>query len=169
MPEYRVRVTKDYTVFCAAHFITYEGNRCETLHGHNYRAAAMLEGGLNANHYVFDFVTLKKILREVCDRLDHRMLLPRDNPLIELADDGREIEVTFRDRRYVFPREDCVVLPIANTTAELLAEWIAGEVRAALVERAALSERAASGLTALEIEVDETIGQTAYCRILLEA
>lgn len=163
MPEYRVRVTKDYTVFCAAHFITYEGDRCEMLHGHNYRAAAMVEGGLNANHYVFDFVTLKKILREVCDRLDHRMLLPRDNPLIAVADDGREIEVIFRDRRYIFPREDCVILPIANTTAELLAEWIGGEVRAAL------RERAASGLTALEIEVDETVGQTAYCRILLGA
>lgn len=160
MADFRVRVTKDYTVFCAGHFITYEGDQCEALHGHNYRAAASLEGRLNDNHYVFDFVTLKKILRTICDRLDHRMLLPLHNPLIEVLDDGREVQVHFRERRYVFPREDCVLLPIANTTAELLAQWIAGELRAALGERAA-------GLSALEVEVEETVGQTAFCRIEL--
>lgn len=161
MPDFRVRVTKDYTVFCAGHFITYEGDRCETLHGHNYRAAASLEGSLNANHYVFDFVTFKKLLRAVCDRLDHRMLLPLHNPLIVVTQDDREVEVVFRDRRYVFPREDCVLLPIANTTAELLAEWIAGELKAEIVRSGT------SGLTTLEVEVEETVGQTAYCRVAL--
>ncbi len=161
MSDFRVRVTKDYTVFCAGHFITYEGDRCETLHGHNYRAAASLEGALNANHYVFDFVTFKKLLRATCDQLDHRMLLPLHNPLIVVTQDEREVEVVFRDRRYVFPREDCVLLPIANTTAELLAEWIAGELKAELVRRNA------TGLTTLEVEVEETVGQTAYCRIAL--
>jgi 6-pyruvoyltetrahydropterin/6-carboxytetrahydropterin synthase len=38
--HYHVRVTKDYLVFSAAHFITYNGNICERLHGHNYRVAA---------------------------------------------------------------------------------------------------------------------------------
>lgn len=160
MADFRVRVTKDYTIFCAGHFITYEGDRCETLHGHNYRAAASLEGQLNANHYVFDFVTFKKILRGVCDRLDHRMLLPLHNPLIEVADDGHEVQVRFNDRRYLFPSDDCILLPIANTTAELLAQWIAGEVRTELGARTA-------GMTALEVEVEETVGQTAFCRILL--
>ncbi len=161
MPDFRVRVTKDYTVFCAGHFITYEGDRCETLHGHNYRAAASLEGTLNANHYVFDFVTFKKLLRTVCDRLDHRMLLPLHNPLIVVTPDEREVQVVFRDRRYVFPREDCVLLPIANTTAELLAEWIAGELK---VE---IARSGTTGLTTLEVEVEETVGQTAFCRVAL--
>lgn len=167
MPDFRVRVTKDYTVFCAGHFITYEGDRCEALHGHNYRAAASLEGRLNADHYVFDFVTLKKILRAVCDRLDHRMLLPLHNPLIQVADDGREVQVVFGARRYVFPREDCVLLPIANTTAELLAQWLGGEVRAALEERAAAGGQSLAALSTLEIEVEETVGQTAICRMTL--
>lgn len=163
MPDYRVRVTKDYTVFCSGHFITYAGGKCEALHGHNYRAAASLEGALNADHYVFDFVTLKKILRNVCDRLDHRMLLPLRNPLIDVLEADGEVEVRFKTRRYVFPREDCVLLPIANTTAELLAEWIAGEVRATLFEKGPIP-----ALTALEVEVEETVGQTAFCRIMLE-
>jgi len=42
--RYTIRVTKDYLVFCAGHFITYEGDQCERLHGHNYRAAVEVVG-----------------------------------------------------------------------------------------------------------------------------
>lgn len=157
--RYRVRVTKDYTVFCSGHFITYEGDQCETAHGHNYRAAASLEGELNANAYVFDFVTLKKLLRAVCDRLDHRMLLPLHNPHFILEQDDLSVTLRHGAKRYVFPREDCVLLPVPNTTAEQLAAWIAGELRAAL------TQRQAAGLRALEVEVEETFGQSAFCRL----
>ena len=50
-------------MFCAGHFITYDGHECEPLHGHNYRAAAALEGPLDENAYVFDFTRLKRALR----------------------------------------------------------------------------------------------------------
>jgi 6-pyruvoyltetrahydropterin/6-carboxytetrahydropterin synthase len=161
MTTFSVRVTKDYTIFCSGHFITYDGDKCEALHGHNYRAAASLEGELGSDAYVFDFITLKKLLRAICDRLDHRMLLPLDNGLI--AVDAGEAEVTahVHGKRYVFPREDCVLLPIPNTTAEKLAEWIGGELLAAL------RERGAPGLRALEVEVEETFGQAATCRLTL--
>ena len=42
--EYRVTVAKDYLVFASAHFITFAGHRCETLHGHNYRVAVTIGG-----------------------------------------------------------------------------------------------------------------------------
>ncbi len=64
--EFRVRVTKDYLVFASAHFITFAGHRCEALHGHNYRVGVVLEGALDAESwYVFDFVTLKRIMRRL--------------------------------------------------------------------------------------------------------
>jgi len=44
---YRVCVTKDYLVFSAGHFITFEGNICERLHGHNYRVQAEVFGQLD--------------------------------------------------------------------------------------------------------------------------
>lgn len=156
--QYRVRVTKDYTVFCSGHFITYENDKCEALHGHNYRAAASLEGELNDDAYVFDFVALKKLLRAVCDRLDHRLMLPLHNPLLTLEQDETSITIHFRDKRYVVPREDVVLLPISNTTAEKLAEWIGGELEQAL------RARGARGLRALEVEVEESFGQSAFCR-----
>src|SRR3954453_15334983 len=74
--RFKVRVTKDYLVFCSGHFITYDGDHCERLHGHNYRASVEITGELDDNHYVFDFIALKTRLREITDQLDHRMLVP---------------------------------------------------------------------------------------------
>src|SRR5262249_36836503 len=72
---FKVRVTKDHLVFCSGHFISYEGDKCERLHGHNYRATVEIEGDLDANAYVFDFIALKRHTKAVTDELDHRMLL----------------------------------------------------------------------------------------------
>ena len=75
--EFRVSVAKDYLVFASAHFITFAGHRCEGLHGHNYRAAVTVEGALNKESwFVFDFVELKRIMKRLCDEIDHLVLLP---------------------------------------------------------------------------------------------
>src|SRR5215471_3325336 len=157
MSQYRVRIEKDYTVFCSGHFITYDGHECEPLHGHNYRVAASLEGPLDENAYVFDFTKLKRALRGIVDRLDHRMLLPTKSALIRVTQSGAEIEARYRDKRYVFPSSDVVLLPISNTTAEMLAWWIAQELRHTL-------RTLPSGATAIEVEVDESTGQKAFYR-----
>jgi len=157
MSQFRVRIEKDYTVFCAGHFITYDGHECEPLHGHNYRVAAALEGPLDENAYVFDFTRLKHALKAVVDRLDHRMLLPTTSALIQITHSGTEVQATYRDKRYVFPSSDVVLLPVSNTTAEILAWWIAQELKQGL---GALPP----GVTALEVEVDESSGQRAFYR-----
>ena len=41
--SFRVQVSKDYLVFASAHFITFRGHQCETLHGHNYRVGVAVE------------------------------------------------------------------------------------------------------------------------------
>ncbi len=65
--NYKVRVTKDHLVFCSGHFISYEGDRCERLHGHNYRTAVEIEGPLDVNRYVFDFIALKHRAKEITE------------------------------------------------------------------------------------------------------
>ena len=150
---YRVRLDKEYHVFSAAHFITYAGNVCERLHGHNYRVTAEIEGPLDENQYVVDFIALRDALKSVTGQLDHFMLLPTEHPTMRVQADEREVLVTFDERRWIFPRCDCVLLPIANTTAELLARWIGLR----------LLEELASGLnlhpSRLQIAVDEDNGQ----------
>ena len=135
--------------------------RVRALHGHNYRAAAALEGPLDENAYVFDFTRLKRALRATVDRLDHRMLLPTKSALIHVTQAGEEVHAAYRDKRYVFPASDVVLLPIPNTTAEMLAWWIAQELRRGL-------GTLPSGMTALEVEVDESSGQRAFYREALD-
>jgi 6-pyruvoyltetrahydropterin/6-carboxytetrahydropterin synthase len=158
MSAFRVRVEKDYTVFAAGHFITYEGHLCEALHGHNYRVAAAFEGPLDENFYVLDFTRIKRLLRTVVDRLDHRMLLPTRSERVRVQQSGNEIVATYQDRRYVFPASDVVLLPIPNTTAEMLAQWIGGEIEAML------SPAELAQTTAMEVEVEESFGQAAVYR-----
>src|ERR1700752_4235359 len=100
---YRVRLEKEQHVFSAAHFITFNGDVCERLHGHNYRVAAEVYGPLDENHYVVDFIALRDTLKSIVDELDHHMLLPTGHPLILVQADDQEVEVTFRERRWVFP------------------------------------------------------------------
>jgi 6-pyruvoyltetrahydropterin/6-carboxytetrahydropterin synthase len=157
MSAYKVRVTKDNLIFCSGHFATFDG-QAEPLHGHNYRVAAVLEGVLDENHWVFDFVTLKKTLKAICDKLDHRMLLPTDNPLITIERSANSFTVHTGQKMYVFPQEDVVQLTIPNTTAEQFARWIAEQLEAVLVERGA------KNVTAIEIEVEETFGQAGFYR-----
>lgn len=157
--RYAVRIAKDQLVFSAAHFITYEPGVCERLHGHNYRVAAEVHGPLNDSHYVVDFIALRDVLQGILAELDHRVLLPEKHPEIVLAVDDREVEARFEDRRWVFPREDCQLLPIANTTAELIGRHIGLR----LVEE--LQRRTGQRPTLVRIEVDECSGQAAICEL----
>jgi len=133
--RFTIRVTKDYLAFCAGHFISYEGHQCERLHGHNYRAAVEVQGPLDENFYVFDFIALKNATKRITDELDHFMLLPTKNRVIHVEERGAEVHVRYKDRQWLFPRGDCVLLPIENTTAELIARYIGQRLLADLKER----------------------------------
>ncbi len=124
--EFRVSVTKDYLVFASAHFITFAGHRCEGLHGHNYRARVTVEGALNKESwFVFDFVELKRIMKRLCDEIDHLVLLPLKSDRVRVVEEGESVSVSVDGKpRYVFPRKDCALLPIPNTTVEMLAQLL---------------------------------------------
>ena len=158
--EYRVSVTKDYLVFASAHFITFAGHRCEGLHGHNYRVRVTIDGGLNEEAwFVFDFVELKRIMKRLCDEIDHLVLLPLESDRVKVAEDGDTVRVSVDGKpRYVFPRRDCALLPIPNTTVEMLAKLLTTRLRTEL------ESGGATALTAIEMEVEENFGQTAVYR-----
>jgi 6-pyruvoyltetrahydropterin/6-carboxytetrahydropterin synthase len=153
--RYKVRVTKDHLVFCSGHFISYEGDKCERLHGHNYRTAVEIEGDLDVNAYVFDFIALKHRTKAITDELDHRMMLPTRNALIAVEPGPRSVRVRYRDREWLFPRDDCVLLPLENTTAELLARYIGQRLLEDLRRQHQFVPQV------LRVEVEENIGQSA--------
>ena len=157
---FRVSVAKDYLVFASAHFITFAGHRCEGLHGHNYRASVTVEGALDEEAwFVYDFTVLKRIMRGLCDEIDHKVLLPLHNPKVQVVQEGDVVRVAYEGKpRYVFPTVDCALLPVTNTTVEMLAEMLTARLR---VE---LEKTGAKGVTAVEMEVEENIGQAAVYR-----
>ena len=161
--RYRVRVTKDHLVFSAAHFITFNGNICERLHGHNWRVAVEVAGPLDENSYVFDFIALRDATQRLANELEHRVLLPTQHQAIHVIADEREVTATFAERRWVFPREDCVLLPIANTTAELIARWLAYQLKEVIRKHIG-----GQNLESLTVEVEENFGQWAICEISLD-
>ena len=101
--KFRVKVMKDSLVFSAAHFITFNQNICERLHGHNWRVAVHVAGSLDENQYVFDFIALRDQLQKIVLELDHRMLLPTLHAQIKVQANDKEVEVTFEERRWVLP------------------------------------------------------------------
>ncbi len=156
---YRVEVTKEAFTFAAAHFITFASDICERIHGHNYGVRVTVEGPLDENRYVVDFIALRDAVLKITAGLDHHVLLPTDHKEILVSSDEKETTARFRDRRWVFPNEDCVHLPVINTTAEEIARVIAERVREQT------REKFGNVITWIEVAVDENHGQWGVCRM----
>ena len=163
--NFRVTVSKDYLSFSSAHFITFSGHKCESLHGHNYRVGVTVGGQVDPEcQFVLDFALLKEILRPMVDAVDHKVLLPTASPKLELKESTDSLTVVYLGKtRFQFPRSDCALLPVSNTTAEMLAEFLATSVQTDL------ERRGFDHLETLEIEVEESPGQSATYRTTLSA
>ena len=67
-------VTREFT-FDSAHFLTDYYGKCERMHGHTYVLQVTLEGAVQSNGLVLDFVVLKRIVnKHVLDKIDHQLL-----------------------------------------------------------------------------------------------
>lgn len=61
--------------FAAGHALRNYHGKCENVHGHNYRVQVTLEGTqLDGAGLLVDFVDVKRLMRAVIERLDHRYL-----------------------------------------------------------------------------------------------
>ena len=155
--SFRVYVTKDYLKFSAAHFIAYQGFR-EALHGHNYRVSIAAQGELGSQGYVVDFGVVKRIARRLCDSLDETMLIPVDSDCLTIRQEGNAVIVQYEDDEFRFPRGDVTLLPIVHTSVEELARYLTEELKKEL------TKEGVSGITAVEVGVEESFGQAAYYR-----
>jgi 6-pyruvoyltetrahydropterin/6-carboxytetrahydropterin synthase len=108
---------------------------------------------------VIDFIAFRDCLAAIVKQVDHHVLLPSQHAEIQVCEEGQEVTVQFRHKRWVFPREDCAILPVVNTTAEEIAAWIALQIRQQLRPR--IGDR----IQFLEVGVDENHGQWGIARI----
>ena len=157
----QVTVAKESLRFSAAHFLTLAGHVCERLHGHNYRVAVTVDGPVDpATGFVVDFAVLKRVVRAVIDPLDHRLLVPSENPALRIRDaEGQTVIDYGRPGWLVAPTEHVCLVPLAQTTAEVMAGWMAGKVWELL------RREGNPGLTRLVLELEESAGQSAKAEV----
>ena len=131
---YSICLNKDRFKFSATHFTVFSKDRGEALHGHNYQVTLNIdfqdvhpETGL-----AIEFSKLKDILKNFCDILDEKVLLPGKSSFINIRENQNNIEIQFKDRFYSFPKEDCKILDITNTSSECLAFWLHKNLKTSL-------------------------------------
>lgn len=139
--------------FSACHFIP-RHEKCSRLHGHSYIVRLRLEGDIGEEGMIMDFVVLKKALKAMIDELDHKTLLPTQSSDVKLGVTETSVEAVSCGKRYVFPREDVVLLEIPNTTAEEMSKMMTKRV----VSEIEFPDNVAS----VSIGLDEERGQTAW-------
>lgn len=146
--------------FSSAHFLIFDEKRAEMLHGHNYRVRVRLglpsAAAFEKEGYHIDFTVFKEFIKSVCDEWDEHVLLPAQNTEIKVSKFGSSLEVNFRDRRYVFPKNEVCLLPITNTSVEQLSRLLSEKI---------FSEFSSRGLRFVEVLVEETAGQGASFKI----
>lgn len=132
-----------------------DGSR-EPLHGHNYRVKLRGNALELDNDMVFDFLDIKPIVRQVCDGLDHHLLIPVKNKLIEIIETDKNVEIKTPDGSFFsIPKQDTLLLPIENTSVERIAVYLAHQIKNRVQEKYGFE------FSELEIEVEETRGQSA--------
>lgn len=150
-----LHLAKQNFKFSAAHFLIFNETQAERLHGHNYQVTVDLvtpDQGNNTQGYFVDFNVFKKYIKSRLDQWDEIVLLPAKHPEMLSQIKGDSLEVRFRDRFYVFPKNEVVLLPVTNTSVEQLSNMLAEEF---------YNEFKKHGVLQVRVLVEETAGQGA--------
>ncbi len=153
-----LHLAKQNFKFSSAHFLIFDNNSAEMLHGHNYQVKVDLQGPKPESYqqqgYLIDFSVIKKIVKQHCDLWDEHILLPAKHPDMkhQLSPDKKNYEIHFRDRFYSLPVKETIWLPITNTSVEQLSLLMAQNI---------FSELKDMNVKRLRIQIEETRGQSA--------
>lgn len=156
--RFRTLVEPSDLHFNSAHFITF-GEFCENLHGHNFHARVEVSGSNGSDGYVIDFTLLNRLAADICRTLHDRVILPGTSPVVRIAPEGDMLRVESFDKVFVLPQTNCIILPVMNVTAEMLAWHISEELVKALT--AAVSLRT---IDEIEVAVEEADRQWGIFR-----
>ncbi|CAN0275540.1 unnamed protein product, partial [Discosporangium mesarthrocarpum] len=80
---------------------------------------------LCSDGYVIDFGMVKTTTRKVCKELNERFLCPMKSDVLLIDYNDKQLKISCQDgAEFLFPKDDCVLLPIVHSTAEELAHFI---------------------------------------------
>ncbi len=155
----RLKSAKGDYQFASAHFLVGMGD-CERLHGHNYSVSVEVCADTGEDRTVINFHSIGPVIREICSRLDHKFLIAEGETRHKIEHSDDELEITFKHKRFVFPKSDVVLLPIDATTVERLSEYVAKQIAGKIADQL-------SGANWIEAYVGEGPWQGASYRLML--
>ncbi len=152
--------------FSSAHIIPGHES-CGYIHGHSYFVDVEIQGKrVGKFDFVVDFKDIKKYTREICSKLDHKLLIPIYNDLIEFEDykvddlfieklkNQKNVDFKIDKKRYSIPSVDCVFLPLPYTSAEELSKYFTDILAEKLIKNYV-------NIEFISVCVNEGIGQGA--------
>ncbi len=116
--------------FSAAHFIP-SIEKCSRLHGHDYTVDLELEGEPR-DGILIDYGIVKNALRRLVDTFDHKVLLPESSSMSMITCNTKECFVTYGDKQFRFPISDVYMLERKITSSEMIADYLAEQMRTKL-------------------------------------
>jgi 6-pyruvoyltetrahydropterin/6-carboxytetrahydropterin synthase len=138
--------------FSSAHIIP-EYEKCGRLHGHSYAIHVKITGEPDNKGIIIDFSLLKNILKNISNKLDHKILIPKNSNFLKISKENVSIKINTLNKKYLFPKNDCLILPIKSTSAENLSKYVLNELINKLSDLHNINE--------IEIGIDEGYGQGA--------
>lgn len=152
-----LHLSKQNFKFSAAHFLIFDEKHAERLHGHNYQVKVDLAFAEKSEHgYLVDFNILKKEIKARLDQWDEYVLLPKLHPDMKISVNGKSTEVRFRDRYYVFPTNEVILLETNNTSVENFSQILLQDFVKSFKKH---------GIVKLRVTVEESRGQSASSTI----
>lgn len=149
---FQLKITKDRIKFSAAHFTIFSKTEAERLHGHNYYLSVTIQTDeVDELGFSVSMDVIKKASFDISQELDEFVLIPTQNPYLQVQEKGNQVEVVWNEKHYSFPQQDVRLLELSNITCENLAYWFWQRLVGLLP----------SAVTFLEVAVCETSGQEA--------
>ncbi|MBE9391698.1 6-carboxytetrahydropterin synthase [Fervidicoccus fontis] len=115
----KIQVGVENISFDASHYTKSADGKCENLHGHTFILSVEYEGNFNQESgMVFDFIELKKIIKDVIKDYDHKLILPakdKENTRIE-----GEFSLSVKYLDYPAATTEYIALSIFHDIAEKL-------------------------------------------------
>lgn len=166
--------------FSSAHFLIFDSQNAEMLHGHNYQVRVEIldqnpDSAVPSNDegYFIDFHVLKAKIKPLLDQWDEHILLPANHPDIVInkisiqqlqqifprsgVNLKQHLQIYFRDRIYLFPENEVCLLPVNNTSVENLSSLLAKNILDVLTEL---------NVKTVQVLVEETPGQGACTTVM---
>lgn len=146
MNQITLSVKKASLVFSAAHFLSGFG-KCDRLHGHNYITEFKFRGKIDEETgTLIDFNIIKEELLKIIERLDHKIILPKNSKLMIITENKLEYLISINSKKYIFPKKDCILLEIPFTTCEWLSKFFFEKIKTIFPQ------------FEIQVTIEETIG-----------